>query len=93
VEPLLVCFTLGKPLAVLGEFGLLRYVFFEKKRIAEGKEKTDLRLNQERAFPKGRDLKNAGRMPWIHDSENADWDELGRIVITSAKGKVLQYIY
>ena len=88
-----MCFTLGKPLAVLGEFGLLRYLFFEKKRIAEGKEKTDLRLNQERAFPKGRDLKNAGRMPWIHDSENADWDELGRIVITSAKGKVLQYIY
>ena len=52
-----------------------------------------MRLMQEKAFPKGRDIQNAGRMPWIRDSENAEWDELGRIVITSAKGKVLEYIY
>jgi hypothetical protein len=38
-------------------------------------------------------MKNNGRMPWILDSETAEWDELGRIVITSAKGKVLQGIY
>jgi len=34
-------------------------------------------------------MKNNGRMSWIFDSENAKWDELGRVVITSVKGKVL----
>jgi len=51
-----------------------------------------LRLKQEKAFPRGRDMKYAGRMPWVRDTEEAQWDELGRIVITSAKGKVIQYI-
>ena len=49
MEPVLVCFTLG--------FDLFRYVFFEKKRIAEGKEKSELRLMQEETFPNGRDMK------------------------------------
>jgi len=78
---------------VFSRLGLFRYVFFEKKRIAEGKEKSELRKQQEKAFPRGRDMKRAGRMPWVHFSESAHWDELGRIVITSAKGKVLQCIH
>jgi hypothetical protein len=64
----------------------VRYVFFEKKRIAEGKEKTELRLRQEKAFPGGRDVsKNAFRQSiLLGPGSSASLDDLGRIVIHRA---------
>ena len=59
-------------------------MFFEKKRIAEGKKKTELRLRQEKAFPGGRDVsKNAFRRQsvWLGPGSSASLDDLGRIVI------------
>lgn len=61
-----------------------RYVFFEKKRIAEGKKKSELRLRQEKAFPGSRDVsKNDFRRQSVRlgPGSSANLDDLGRIVI------------
>lgn len=64
-----------------------RSVFFEKKRIAEGKEKTDLRIRQEKAFPGGRDKRLLkSNSLWLREDETTHFDELGRIVVTSSGG-------
>jgi len=61
-----------------------RCVFFEKKRIDEGEEKTALRLKQEEAFPDGRNMSMLQRnRVWMHESATSCWDSLGRLVITS----------
>jgi len=66
-------------------------VFFEKKRIYEGKEKTELRIRQEKAFPRGRNL-DTWRGAWMRDDQHSYYDDLGRFVITSASGKVLHLL-
>jgi len=62
-------------------------VFFEKQRISDGKDKTELRLRQEKAFPKGRDLNERDHL-WLFADEYAERDDLGRICIYTAKGKL-----
>jgi len=59
-------------------------VFFEKKRIYEGKKKSDLRVKQEAAFPQGRDMERLRRNGvWLGPGESVRWDSLGRMVITT----------
>ena len=68
----------------LSAFALLtnRYVFFEKKRIWEGKAKTDLRLRQEAAFRHGRDLDSEKRTHvWLGPGMSCHRDDLGRLVV------------
>ena len=61
-----------------------RWVFFEKKRIDAGEEKTALRIEQENAFPGGRNMRMLQRnRVWMHESATSRWDSLGRLVITS----------
>ena len=62
----------------------VRYVFFEKKRIYEGEEKSDLRVRQEAAFPQGRDMERLRRTHvWVGPGATVRWDSLGRMVITT----------
>lgn len=64
-----------------------RYVFFEKMRVFEGKDKTELRLKQENAFRSGRDLQALKRTGlWLRDGEYTEHDELGRRVIIRQGG-------
>jgi hypothetical protein len=58
-----------------------RYVFFEKKRIAEGKQKGEVRLKQETTFPGGRELRRRNHA-WLPAGEDWHRDNLGRMVIT-----------
>jgi hypothetical protein len=46
-----------------------------------------LRKRQEKAFVRGRELKQFTGC-WIREDEDMHWDDLGRVIITSAKGKV-----
>jgi hypothetical protein len=65
-----------------------RYVFFEKMRVFEGKAKTELRLKQEQAFRRGRDLQSLKRTSlWLMAGEYTEHDELGRLVIIRQGGK------
>ena len=62
---------------------MFSYVFFEKKRIWEGKAKTALRLRQEAAFRGGRDLEQASRKHfWLGPGQNVHYDDLGRPVVS-----------
>ncbi|XXG96857.1 hypothetical protein Hte_003148 [Hypoxylon texense] len=58
------------------------YVYFEKKRIAEGKPKSQHRLKMESIWPEGFDLEHDGRS-WItlHETETASVDQYGQLHI------------
>jgi len=59
-------------------------VFFEKKRIDEGEEKTALRIKQEQVFPYGRNMRMLQRNSvWMHEDSAFCWDSFGRLVITT----------
>lgn len=62
-------------------------MFFEKKRIYEGKQKSELRVKQEAAFPEGRDMERLRRTHvWLGPGMSVSWDSLGRMVISSKDG-------
>ncbi|KAI1781330.1 hypothetical protein F4818DRAFT_398731 [Hypoxylon cercidicola] len=58
------------------------YVFFEKKRIAEGKPKSQHRLKMETTWPQGFDLENDGRgCVTVFDNEMPTVDQYGQLHI------------
>ncbi|RPA80783.1 hypothetical protein BJ508DRAFT_307214 [Ascobolus immersus RN42] len=52
------------------------YIFFEKLRIAENKEKGKLRLENEKRFPNGLELRDSNRPVWVWVKDGEDINEV-----------------